>query len=212
MQCFQGIATSAEHSTEFLLQHVVKLTELVSQLCAKSGVSNLLEQKTWLTNKALRQEPPWVVKMMGFQEKKERNIEWINDFVFCHCGGYKMCLRVNANGDNEVKGTHVSVYVCLMQGDNDDNLKWPFNGTIKVSLLNQLEDRQHLRRQLWSPDDDIPEDASGCVTVGERAVLAWGFPGFIALRDLTYSGDRKFQYLKDDTLFFRVDCFELKIA
>ena len=81
-----------------------------------------------------------------------------------------------------------------------------------MSLLNQLEDEQHLRRQLWSPDDDIPEDASGRVTVGERAVVAWGFPGFIALRDLTYNGgDRKCQYLKDDTLFFRVDCFEPKI-
>ena len=34
------IATSAEHSTEFLLQHVMKLTDLVSQLCAKSGVLN----------------------------------------------------------------------------------------------------------------------------------------------------------------------------
>ena len=34
------IATSAEHSTEFFLQHVMKLTDLVSQLCAKNGVLN----------------------------------------------------------------------------------------------------------------------------------------------------------------------------
>ena len=206
------VATSAEHSTEFLLQHVMKLTDLVSQLCAKSGVSFPLEQKTWLTNKVLQQEPPRVLKMTGFQEKKERNIEWFSDFVYSHFGGYKICLRVDANGHNEVKGTHVSVYVRLMRGDNDDNLKWPFKGTIKVSLLNQLEDGQHLRRQLWSPNDDIPEDASGRVTVGERAVVAWGIPGFISLRDLTYKGgDRKCQYLKDNTLFFRVDCFEPKI-
>ena len=124
------VATSAEHSTEFFLQHVVKLTVLVSQLCAKSGVLDPLKQKAWLTNKVLRQEPPWVVKMMGFQEKKERNIEWFSDFVFSHFGGYKMCLRVDAN---DGKGTHVSVYVCLMRGDNDDNLKWPFKGTVEVS-------------------------------------------------------------------------------
>ena len=65
------VATSAEHSTEFLLQHVVKLTVLVSQLCAKSGVWNPLEQKTWLSNNVIRQEPAWVVKMTGFQEKKK---------------------------------------------------------------------------------------------------------------------------------------------
>ena len=48
------VATSTEHSTEFLLQHVTKLTALVSQMCTMSGVSNPLEQKTWLTNKVLQ--------------------------------------------------------------------------------------------------------------------------------------------------------------
>ena len=141
------VATSAEHSTEFLLQHVVKLTVLFSQLCTKSGVSNPLEEKSWLTNKVLRQEPPWVLKMTGFQGKKEENEEWYSDPVHSHFGGYKVCLRVDANGRNEVKGTHVSVYVCLMRGDNDGNLKWPFKGTIKVSLLNQLGDGHHLTRE-----------------------------------------------------------------
>ena len=42
----------------------------------------------------------------------------------------------------------MSVYVYLMQGDNDNNLKWPFEGTIKVSLLNQLEDGQHHTKQV----------------------------------------------------------------
>ena len=66
------VATSAEHSTEQLSQHVMKLTVLVSQLCAKCGVVNPLEEKAWLTNKTLQKEPlsPWVVKMMGLQEKK----------------------------------------------------------------------------------------------------------------------------------------------
>ncbi len=59
-----------------------------------------------------------------------------------------MRLRVDANGDGNGKGTHVSVYICLMRGDNDDNLKWPFKGTIEVSLLNQLEDGQVLDPRL----------------------------------------------------------------
>ena len=81
-----------------------------------------------------------------------------------------MCIGVHANGLHEVKGTHVSVSVHLMRGDNDNNLKWPFKGTIKVSLLNQLEDGQHHTRQLWSPRSDVPERLSGRVTEGERAV------------------------------------------
>ena len=205
------VAISAEHSTEFLLQHVMKLTALVSQLCAKSGVWNPLEQKTWLTNKLLWQEPPLVLKMTGYQGMKEENEEWYSDPVYSHFGGYKMCLRVDANGRNEAKGTHVSVYVCLMRGDNDDNLKWPFKGTIKVSLLNHLEDGQHLTREPWSLTDNVPEDTKRRVTEVERAVHGWGYNGFISQQDLMYCRGRNCQYLKDDTLFFRVDCFEPKI-
>ena len=119
-----------------------------------------------------------------------------------------MCLRVDANGDGEGKCTHVSVYVYLMRGDNDDNLKWPFKGTIKVSLLNQLEDGQHLTRQLWSPGSNIPEDASGRVTDSERAGMGWGYPKFISHQELSYQGNKNSQYSKDNTLFFRVDSFE----
>ena len=202
------VATSAEHSTEFLLQHVMKLTDLVSQLCAKSGVLNPLQQKTWLTNKVIRREPPWVVKMTAFQETK--NKEWYSDPVHSHFGGYKMCLRVDANGDGDGEGTHVSVFTYLMRGGNDDNLKWPFKGTIEVSLLNQLEDGQHYTRELWSPDE-VSEDVSGRVTWRARAVSGWGYPQFIHQQDLIYKVDQNCQYLKDDTLFFRVDCFEPKI-
>ena len=205
------VATSAEHSTEFLLQHVMKLTDLVSQLCAKSGVPNPLEQKTWLTNKVLRQEPPWVVNMMGFQEKKLEDEEWYSAPVYSHFGGYKMCLCVYVNGNGDAEGTHVSVFTYMMRGANYDNLQWPFKGTIKVSLLNQLEDGQHLTEELWLPDDDVPENTSGRVTEGERAVEAWGLEDFISYQDLSYSRANNCQYLKDDTLFLRVDRFEPKL-
>ena len=204
------IATSEEHSTEFLLQHVMKLTVLVSQLCAKSGVPMPLEQKSWLQNKVLQKErlPPWVFRMEGFQEKKENDKVWFSDPVYSHFGGYKMCLWVCSNGDRDLKGTHVSVFINLVRGENDDNLKWPFKGTIKVSLLNQLEDGQHHTNQLWSHDEDVPEDYSRRVTKGWRSGYAWGPHKFISHQDLNYQADKNCHYLKDNTLFFRVDQFE----
>ena len=39
------VATSTEHSTEFLLQHVMKLTVLVNQMCAKSGKVRPLDRR-----------------------------------------------------------------------------------------------------------------------------------------------------------------------
>ena len=106
--------------------------------------------------------------MKGFQNKKEKNEQWFSDPVYSHFGGYKMCLCVYANGRNNTNGTHVSVFICLMQGDNDDNPKWPFKGTIKVSLLNQLEDGQHHTMEVWSAEDNVPEDISGHVTKGRE--------------------------------------------
>ena len=149
--------------------------------------------------------------MGEFQEKKENEEPWVTDPVYSHFGGYKMCLGVGANGYEVGKGTHVSVFINLMRGDNDNNLKWPFKGTIKVSLLNQLEDGQHLTEELWSPGSNIPEDTSGRVTDGENAGKGWGYHKFVSHQELSYQGNKNSQYLKDNTLFFRVDCFEPKL-
>ena len=146
--------------------------------------------------------PPLIIKMEGFQGKKERDVEWFSDPVYSHFGGYKMCLNVDANGNGPGKGTHVSVFAYLMRGDNDDNLKWPFKSTIKVSLLNQLEDRQHHTEEVWSPKRSRER-----VMLGLRSFSGTGLPQFISQQHLGYKGDKNCQYLKDDTLFFRVGCF-----
>ena len=67
--------------------------------------------------------PPWVIKMEGFQEKKESGQQWHSGPVYSHFGGYKMCLRVLPNGCGDGKDSYMSLSVCLLQGDNDANLK-----------------------------------------------------------------------------------------
>ena len=47
---------------------------------------------------------------------------------------YMMCLKVYANGQGDGKGTHVTVAVCLMRGEFDDLLKWPFRGDFTIQL------------------------------------------------------------------------------
>ena len=167
-----------------------------------------LSFRPWLQNTlTCYPRPPWVVKLEGFEEKKRNDETWYSDPVYSHFGGYKMCSRVNPNGDDSGKGTHISVFVCLMKGDNDDNLKFPFKGQIVVSLLNQLEDKNHDISEPWRPEDNIPEESSGRVTTGERS-NGWGYHEFTPLNDLDYDSDDNCQYLKNDCLFFRVDKFE----
>ena len=59
-----------------------------------------------------------------------------------------MCLGVYANGNGDGKGTHVSVGVHLMKGENDDHLPWPLTGKVTIELLNQLDDTNHYTKTL----------------------------------------------------------------
>ena len=163
--------------------------------------------RPWLQNTPTSYpRPPWVVTMEGYQEKKEEGCRWFSDPVYSHFGGYKVCLSVYPNGISTGEGTFMSLFVHLMRGDNDNNLKWPFKGTIKVSLLNQLEDGQHRSRMPWMPDKEVPGTSTDRVTNGERAI-GWGHAQFVPHKDLGYHRDKNCQYLKDDTVFIRVDSF-----
>ena len=208
-----------QHFDTLMSSHLT-LTLLVKDMVATINSEDQRKVKTsllpfsfhhWLQNMpTCYPRPPWVIKMEGFHEKKEKNEEWFSDPVYSHFGGYKMCLRVYSNGHNEGKSTHVSLCISLMRGDNDDNLKWPFKGTIKVSLLNQLEDGQHHTREVWTPDTDVPEDAKGRI-VGRETARGVGQDHFIAHQDLGLKSDWNTQFLKDNILFFSVDCFEAKL-
>ncbi len=87
-----------------------------------------------------------------------------------------------------------------MKGDNDDSLSWPFTGRVTVELLNQLEDKNHYRKTLPFTADN---ECSQRVVDGERGE-GYGYPKFISHTDLAHKPLTNTQYLKDDTLIFRV--------
>ena len=108
--------------------------------------------------------------------------------------GYRMNIRVDANGCGEGEGTHVSVFAQVVKGDYDDQLKWPFSRTVTFALLNQLEDEDHHIRTLKV----IPESNMRAGSQGH------GYRQFIPHSALSYDEVKKTQYLKDDTLHFRM--------
>ena len=113
-----------------------------------------------------------------------------------------MCLNVDANGWSRGKGTHVSVYACLMRGEFDDHLKWPFQGDVTVAVLNQLEDNNHTTYTIpFTGTTNIK--VIGRVTDGERA-SGRGYNTFLAHTDLTFNPAKNCQYLKYDCLRFRI--------
>ena len=139
-------------------------------------------------------------KFNDFKEKKENDTQFLSTDICTSESGYKLCIKVDANGYDEAKDTHVSVFAHLMKGDNDDSLSWPFTGTVTVELLNQLENKNNHK---WTTTLPADEEYSQRVVDGERGE-GYGWRKFISHADLAHKPLTNIQYLKDDTLIFRV--------
>ena len=84
-----------------------------------------------------------VFKFPEYHQHNLYNKEWYSPPFYTHPGGYKMCIKVDADGFDDGTDTYVSVFAYLMKGKNDDNLPWPFTGEVTITLLNQLADKNH---------------------------------------------------------------------
>ena len=151
---------------------------------------------------SLTRLPPCSFSMTNFSIQKDKR--WFSPVFFTHPRGYKMCLSVDSNGCSTGKGTHVSVYVHLMQGEFDDQLQWPFRGSVTIHLLNQRGGGKH-REYIIQFHDQTPERSACRVTVGETAG-GWGNPKFLS-HDMLQPN-----YLQNDQLRFcvsKVTCTSL---
>ena len=142
-------------------------------------------------------------KMTDFEKNKTANAEWYSPPFYTHAHGYRMCIRVDANGYGIGKGTHVSVFLYLMPGIFDDDLEWPFQGNVTIELVNRLNPMSNLVREIRFSRTSDPEIV-GKVTSRDRAAIGWGLTKFIAHSELVYNADEQTQYLKHDSLIFRI--------
>ena len=133
---------------------------------------------------------------------KRSDKEWYSPAFYTHPRSYRMCVFVDPNGYGHGKGTHVSIFMCVLCGPFDDHLKWPFRGEITIQLVNQAGNHDHVEKTI--PYTDVtPDKSAGRVTGSERS-RRWGFTQFLAHADLGYNATRNTQYLKDNHLIVRV--------
>ena len=144
-----------------------------------------------------------VIKVDQYLKKKEKDEIWYSPGSYTSPGGYKMKLNVCPNGEGDCKGTHVSCFICLMSGEYDDTLEWPFQGEVTIELLNQLEDKNHMK-YIIQYNESTPEKQKQRVLKGEDNTAGWGYSQFISHSELEYNPITNCQYLKDDSLYFRV--------
>lgn len=138
-------------------------------------------------------------KMWNFENKKDIDRVYTSYPFYTSPNGYNLAIEIHTNGCGKGLGTHLSVFVKLRKGRNDYDLMWPFEGKVTITLLNQLEDEYHFSRT-------IQILAKSNIDVGS----AYGYETFFEHAKLLYDpANTRTQYLKGDTLFFRVsadDC------
>ena len=172
-------------------------------LCLAIDAVNLLQTKyTVLASKTDQLVSPKITfKFTKFLKHKTSNDVIYSPPFYTSYGGYKMCIRVDANGNGDSKGTHVAVFTYLMCGENDDDLSWPYTGTVTIELLNQLGNRNHYSLSTRFVSDH-----------GQRVVNhnfsapghGYGHRKYILHSSLDYDPIINCQYLKDDCLYFRL--------
>ena len=146
---------------------------------------------------------PCEFTLTQFARHKSSNISWYSPPFYTHHAGYKLCLRIDANGDQQGRQSHVSMYVSLMKGEYDDHLRWPFRGEVVVQLLNWLENKNHIEERIRFTEQ-AGDQVCHRVRAGTRAKVGRGRNQFIAHTEMGLDPAMNTQYLFEDCMRFRV--------
>ena len=204
--------TSARDTVKQLRSTIAQLTDQVPSLITQHISKPFLSDRShcsWLQNSTLYPASPWIVRVEKFfTQKLGSDGSFFTDSFYTRIGGYKLCLKVYPNGYSSGQGGFVSLYLCLMKGENDDNLKWPLEARMRVTLLNQLWDGEHCSHVLWEPDN-VAMEIKSKVTKREIARYGRGISCFVAHNELNLSHSLNRLYLKDGIIYFRVERIEM---
>lgn len=110
--------------------------------------------------------------------------------------GYKLCLRLHLQTPNAPRcSNYISLFVHTMQGEFDSQLSWPFQGTIRLAVLDQVEGQHHVEVMETKPD----LQAFQRPTV-QRNPKGFGYVTFLHLQALRQRG-----FVKEDVLLVRCE-------
>ncbi|XP_065145307.1 TNF receptor-associated factor 6 [Paramisgurnus dabryanus] len=110
--------------------------------------------------------------------------------------GYKLCLRLHLQTPSAPRcSNYISLFVHTMQGEFDSQLSWPFQGTIRLSVLDQVEGQHHVEVMETKPD----LQAFQRPTV-QRNPKGFGYVTFLHLQALRQRG-----FVKEDVLLVRCE-------
>ncbi|XP_020783104.1 TNF receptor-associated factor 6 isoform X2 [Boleophthalmus pectinirostris] len=111
--------------------------------------------------------------------------------------GYKLCLRLHLQTPSALRcSNYISLFVHTMQGLFDSQLSWPFQGVIRLAILDQgPEGHHHMEMMETKPDLQAFQKP----TI-QRNPKGFGYVTFMHLQQLNQKA-----FIKDDTLLIRCE-------
>lgn len=111
--------------------------------------------------------------------------------------GYKLCMRLHLQSPNAQRCSNfISLFVHTMQGAYDGQLTWPFQGTIRLSILDQGPEGQH-HIEVMETKPDLQAFQKPTIN---RNPKGFGYVTFLHLNQL-----KEREYVKDDVLLVRCE-------
>ena len=136
--------------------------------------------------------------MTDFIAKRKAGEIWVSPPFYSRPRGHKMCLKVYTNGRNDGENTHLSVYIQIMRGEFDDELDWPFKGTLYIGVLDHGDYPETWTEKVRFDGDFLP-GTNPQVRKGERNTEL-GLDKYLSVDNLRGC----FYDLDNDSVFFEI--------
>jgi TNF receptor-associated factor 4 len=151
--------------------------------------------------------PPFYFSLTNVEHYQSNDLDFFSEPFYSHPGGYKMRVVIYPNGFGDTKDAYMGLFVSIYRGEFDDQLRWPFDGSITVQAYN-------CTTKQWSNEHTITMNKEECTKMhAERCVdvlaqPSWGYPKFLSLSDLNDN-----YYLKAvEAIRFRVTQCHVKVV
>ena len=146
----------------------------------------------------------WKITGFGYisLQAKEGNQTRIRTDPFC-IFGYKLKLHMIPNGNGHGAGSHISVFIVVMKGENDAILSWPFYERVTFTLIDQQEN-PNSRENIVMSFKANPENKYCFGRPVKDVNSGHGFTKFVSHDKL-----RERRYIVDDTIFIQVELAKL---
>ena len=187
----RDLCTTAKQGKD-LVESVMQLKE-----SAKSSWHRYLTHMSRLVAEKL----PMVYKYENFQDDLARDSGIYTPTFYTHHGGYRLCLVMFPDG---LKWDGwMSVTAIIVPGVYDNELSWPFDGSLQVEVLNQLGDYGHCSKEMDFVRFPRKWKERAWYDRSEEKSTGWGILRFINHHNLLEEVDGH-RYVVDGAIYVRI--------